>query len=107
MKTKQVLALIALILGIVGGVLLCLSFVNAIPRILEGRTQLGVESLINVVIGIVAILASVMIWKESYVAGGIINIILGVATIIYASDNAGLLILISGVLGVVAPQVKD
>jgi hypothetical protein len=48
-----------------------------------------------------------MIWKGSYLAGGIINIILGIVTIIYASDNAGLLILISGVLGVVAPQVKD
>jgi hypothetical protein len=107
MKTKQILALIALLLGILGGVLLCLSFVNAIPRILEGRTQLGVEAIVNVVIGIVAILASVMIWKGSYVAGGIINIILGVVTIIYASDNSGLLILISGVLGVVAPQVKD
>lgn len=107
MKTKQVLALIALILGIVGGVLLCIGFLNAIPRILEGRTQLGVESLINVVIGIVAIVASVMIWKGSYFAGGIINIVLGAITIFYGSDTAGILVLISGVLGVVAPQVKD
>jgi len=107
-KTKQVLALIALILGIVGGVLLCIGIVNAIPRVLEGeRTRLGVESLVNVVVGIVAVVASVMIWKGSYLAGGIINIILGAVAIFYGSNTAGILILISGVLGVVAPQVRD
>ena len=106
MKTKHVLALIALILGIVCGVLLCLGVANAIPRVIEGRARLGVESLINLVIGIVAIIASVMIWKGSYLAGGVINIVLGAIAIFYGNNTEGILVLISGVLGVVAPQVK-
>jgi len=107
MRTKHVLALIALILGIVGGVLLCLGVANAMPRVLEGRARLGVESFISVVLGIVVIIASVMIWKGSYLAGGVINIVLGIIAIFYGSNTEGILILISGVLGVVAPQVKD
>jgi len=107
MKTKHVLALIALILGIVGGVLLCIDVANAIPRVLDGRTHLGVESLISLVIGIVAIIASAMIWKGSYLAGGVVNIVLGAIAIFYGNNTEGILILISGVLGAVAPQVKE
>lgn len=107
MKSKQVLALIALLLGIVGGVLLVVSFVDTIPRLLEGRGQLEVESLLIVGVGVIAIIASVMIWKGSYFAGGVIDIVLGVIAIFYGRNSEGVLILISGVLGVIAPQVKD
>ena len=107
MKSKQLLALIALILGIVGGVLLLVNFLETIPRILEGRGEIGVESLIIIGIGVIAIIASLMIWKGSYFAGGVINIILGIIAIVYGQRSEGVLILISGVLGVVAPQIKD
>jgi hypothetical protein len=107
MKSKQVLALIALVLGIVGGILLLVSFIDTIPRLLEGRGQLEVESLVIVGIGVIAIVASAMIWKGSYFAGGVINIVLGVIAIFYERNSEGVLILISGVLGVIAPQVKD
>ncbi len=107
MKTKHVLALMALILGIVGGVLLCIGVANAIPRVLEGRAHLGLESLISIVIGTMAIITSVMIWKGSYLAGGIVNIVLGAIAIFYGRDTEGILVLISGVLGVIAPQIKD
>ena len=107
MKSKHVLALIALVLGIVGSVLLLMSFFNVIPRLLEGRAHLGIDSLVTVGIGVISIIASAMIWKGSYLAGGVINIILGVIAIFYRKDTEGVLILISGVLGVVAPQVKD
>jgi hypothetical protein len=107
MKSKQVLALIALISGIVGGALLLVSFLDTIPRVLEGRANVGLESLIIVGIGVIAIIASVIVWKGSYLAGGVINIILGVIAIVYGRNSEGVLILVSGVLGVVAPQIKD
>jgi hypothetical protein len=48
-----------------------------------------------------------MIWRGSYFAGGVINIVLGVIAIVFGRNSEGVLILISGVLGVIAPQVKD
>jgi hypothetical protein len=107
MKSKQLFALIALVLGIVGGVLLLVNFLDAIPRILEGRGEISIGSLITIAIGVIAIVASLIIWKGSYLAGGVINIILGVLAIVYGYRSEGVMILLSGVLGVVAPQIKD
>ena len=69
MKSKNVFALIALILGIVGGVLLLMGLIDALPRLLEGRARIGIESLVFVGIGVITIIASAMIWKGSYFAG--------------------------------------
>ncbi len=107
MKSKQLIALIAFLLGLVGGVLLLVNFLEAIPRILEGGREISIGSLITIAIGIIAIIASLMIWKGSYFAGGVINIILGIIAIVYGNRSEGVLILLSGVLGVVAPQIKD
>jgi len=99
--------LVALLLGIVAGVLLLVSFFDAIPRLLEGRSQTDIDWLVLVGVGVIAIIASVMIWRGSYFAGGVINIILGVIAIYYGRRSEGVLILVSGVLGVIAPQIKD
>ena len=106
MKSKQLIALIAMLLGLVGGVLLLVNFLEAIPRILEGRGEI-IGSLITIAIGIIAVIASLMIWKGSYFAGGVINVVLGIIAIVYGNRSEGVLILLSGVLGVVAPQIKD
>ena len=107
MKSKQVLALIALLLAVVGGVLLLASFLDRVPRILDGRTSLGIESIVILVVGVIAIVAGVVMWRGAYFAGGVINIILGVITVFYGRNSEGIIILLSGVLGVIAPQVKD
>jgi hypothetical protein len=107
MKSKQLIALIAFLLGLVGGVLLLVNFLEAIPRILEGRGDISIGSLITIAVGIIAIIASLMIWKGSYFAGGAINIVLGIIAIVYGNRSEGVLILLSGVLGVVAPQIKE
>jgi len=107
MKSKQLIALIAMLLGLVGGVLLLVNFLEAIPRILDRGGEIGIGSLITIVVGVIAVIASFMIWKGSYFAGGVINIILGVIAIVYGNRSEGVLILLSGVLGVVAPQIKD
>jgi len=107
MKGKDVFALLALILGVVGGVLLVKVAIDALPRLLEGRRQIGVELLVIVGIGLIVIVASAMIWKGSYFSGGLINTVLGVVAIFYGKDTEGIMILISGILAVVAPKVKD
>jgi len=57
--------------------------------------------------GVIAIIGSVMVWTERYLVGGVINIVAGLISVFYGRDTEGLLILISGILGIVAPRIKD
>ena len=107
MKSEHAFALIALILGVVGGVLLCKGAIDVIAKLLEGSRHINFESPVLVGIGIVAIIASAMLWTGRYLAGGVINIVLGIVTVFYGKDAEGIMVLISGVLGVVAPKIKD
>ncbi|MDH5448239.1 MAG: hypothetical protein OEY24_05465 [Candidatus Bathyarchaeota archaeon] len=107
MRTEQALALIALILGIIGGVLLIGGGVGILLRLLEGNVTIKAETLLITSIGIVAIVASVIIWTGRYVAGGSINIALGVLMVLYGEVQQGLIILISGILGIIAPKIED
>lgn len=107
MRAEQALALIALILGIIGGVLLLGGGFGFLLRLLEGNVTINAETLLITSIGIVAIVASVIIWTGRYVAGGSINIILGVLMVLYGEVQQGLIILISGILGIVAPKIED
>ena len=107
MKSEHAFALIALILGVVGGVLLCKGAIDVIAKLLEGSRHINFESPVLVGIGIVAIIASAMLWTGRYLAGGVINIVLGIITVFYGKDAEGIMVLISGVLGVVAPKIKD
>jgi len=58
-------------------------------------------------IGVVVIIASVMLWSGRYLAGGLINMVLGIITVFYGKDAEGIMVLISGVLGIIAPKIKD
>ncbi len=107
MKSEHAFALIALILGIVGGVLLCKGAIDVAVKLLEGSRHINFESPVLIGIGIIAIIASAMLWTGRYLAGGVINIVLGAISVFYGKDAEGLMILISGVLGIVAPKIKD
>ena len=107
MKTEHAFALIALILGIVGGVLLSKGAIDVIAKLLDGTGHINVESPVLVGIGVITIIASAMVWTGRYVAGGLINMVLGIITVFYGRDAEGLMVLISGVLGIVAPKIKD
>ncbi len=106
MKSKHVFALIALILGIVGGVLLCKGAFDFVLRLLDGSKHVNFELLVFAGIGVVVIIASVMIWTGRYMVGGVINIVLGIITVFYGKDADGIMVLISGVLGFIAPKIK-
>jgi len=107
MKSEHAFALIALILGIVGGVLLFKGAIDIVSKLFEGGRHISVESPLLVGIGVIAIIASAMVWTGRYLEGGVINMILGIITVFYGRDTEGLMILISGILGIVAPKIKD
>lgn len=107
MRAEQTLALFALILGIIGGVLLVSGGFRIVLDLVEGNASFEPKTLLITSIGIVAIVASVIIWTGRYVAGGSINIILGILMVFYGEVQQGLVILISGILGIIAPKIKD
>ncbi len=107
MRSEHAIALIALILGIIGGLLLCKGTIEVITRLLEGNKNVSIGSPVLVGIGIITIIASATLWTGRYLAGGVINIVLGLITIFYGVDAEGVMILLSGVLGIVAPKIKD
>ena len=107
MKSKDAFALIALILGIVGVVLLCKGAIDIALKLFERSGHFDFESLVFVGIGVIAIIGSTMVWTGRYLVGGLINIVLGFITVFYGRDAEGLMILISGVLGILAPKIKD
>jgi len=107
MKSRHAFALLALILGIIGGVLLLRGLIDFASRLAEGSRHLDSELLVVAGMGVLAIIGSVMIWTERYLLGGLINIISGLISVFYGRDAEGLLILISGILGILAPRIKD
>lgn len=107
LRAEQAFALFALILGIIGGVLLISGGFRILLDLLEGSVRLDLKTLLIAGIGIIAIVASVMIWNGKYVVGGSLNIVLGILMVFYGEIQHGLIILISGILGLVAPKIED
>ncbi len=107
MKTEHAFALIALILGIIGGVLLAKGIIDLILQLVEGNASIGVKTLLIPFLGIVAIVASAMIWTGRYLTGGVMNMIFGLIAVFYGADAEGLMVLLSGLLGIVAPKIKE
>jgi hypothetical protein len=107
LRVEQSLALLALILGIIGGVLLASGSITIVLDLLEGKIVLESKTLLTTGLGIAAIIASVVIWTGRFVAGGAANIILGILVIFYGEVQLGLVILVSGILGIVAPKIRD
>lgn len=96
-----------MILGIIGGVLLIGGGAGVLSKLLEGDLVVSLTTLIVASVGIVAIIASVIIWTGKYVTGGSVNIVLGIFMVLYGEAQQGLVILISGILGIVAPKIED
>ena len=107
MKTEHAFALIALILGVIGGVLLGKGIIDVISRLVERNGVVRVDAFLIPFLGIVAIVASAMIWTGRYLVGGVMNMIFGLIAVFYGADAEGLMVLLSGLLGIVAPKIKE
>jgi len=103
MTEKRVLALLAMLIGLIAGLLI---LVNALDI---GRATLNLNQLLNVgiaaLLGIAILVGSLLIYRGKYSSGGIINILLGiVALILGVSQIGGILAIVSGVVGLVATE---
>jgi hypothetical protein len=103
---RRLLALVALLLGLLGALLVLLGF--RLPRdnqpFLDWLGGIAVKG----ILGLVALLGSLIIFGGQYRAGGILNIIIGIALLLVGASTAGsLLVVFSGVLGLVAAGTFD
>ncbi|MFQ5999323.1 MAG: hypothetical protein ACE5J6_00960 [Candidatus Bathyarchaeia archaeon] len=106
MQTKHAFALTALILGIIGGVLLVKDGISVVSRSVERTGTIRTDDLLLLGLGVIAIIASIMVWNGQYTVAGLLNIILGITAIFYEGDTGGLMILLSGIFGFIAPKIK-
>jgi len=106
MSERRLLATIALLLGLLGGLLVLVDF--RLPRGNEDFLVWLGDTAIRAVLGLVALLASLLIFGRQYRAGGVLNIIVGIVLLILRASLAGsLLIVFSGILGLVAAGTFD
>ncbi len=107
MTEKRLLALLGFLLGLV-------SFALILVRVLEigGRTTFDLAFFLNrivtIVLAVAVLLGSLMIYRGSYMAGGIVNFVIGLVLILWAGPvDGGVLAILSGVLGFVAETARS
>ena len=103
MTEKRLLALIALLIGLVGGLLI----LNEAVRGFRGVSDLAaiLSALVSLVLGIAILAASLLIYRSKYGSGGLIDIILGVvALILQLNQIDSILSIVAGVIGLVASE---
>ncbi len=103
MTEKRVLALLAMLIGLIAGLLI---LVNALDI---GRSNLTLSQVLNAgiaaLLGIAILVGSLLIYRGRYSSGGIINVLLGIVALILAiSTIGGILAIVSGVIGLVATE---
>lgn len=105
MSHRRLLAVLALLSGLIAALLLFLEL--RLPRGGESFTDWLRIIGLDVVLGLIALVGSVLIYDGRYQAGGIINLIMGAAIIILTSTTAGLFLAFSGILGLVAGATHE
>ncbi len=104
MTEKRLLALLAMLIGLVGGLLILVQALDI------GRNQvtlnLAFNALIAALLGLAILAGSLLMYRGKYSSGGIINILLGIVAIILPQTSAtgGILAIVSGVVGLVANE---
>ncbi len=104
MTEKRILALLALLIGLIGGLLI---LVNALSAVQGGQFNLdrAVNAAIAALVGIAILAGSLLIYRGKYSSGGIVNILLGIVTLILGlNSTGGILAIVSGVIGLVASE---
>ena len=103
MTEKRLLALIDLLIGLVGGLLI----LNEAVRGFRGVSDLAaiLSALVPLVLGIAILAASLLIYRSKYGSGGLLDIILGVVALILQLNQIGsILSIVAGVIGLVASE---
>jgi len=105
MSDRRLLALLALLIGLVAALLLLLGL--RLPGGNESWGQWLERVAIALILGLIALVGSLMIYGGQYRTGGIINVVMGIVVILVASTTAGILLVFSGILGLVAAGSFD
>jgi hypothetical protein len=106
MTERRLLALIALLIGLIGGLLILSNGVN--PARLTSSLEDFLNLLVFLVLGLAILLGSVLIYRGKYGAGGIVNILLGVVAWILKADVTGaILAIVAGVIGLIATEPRS
>ena len=100
MTERRLLTLLALLLGLLGALLVLLGF--RLPNPNEPFSQWLGKIAVEGILALVALGSSLLIFGGQYRVGGIMSIVIGIAILIVGSDTAGLLVVFSGILGLVA-----
>lgn len=105
MTEKRLLALLAMLIGLVGGLLILIDVIDVGRRENLDLTFV-VNSIVALLVGIAILAGSLLIYRGRYSSGGILNIILGIVALVLpgTSDTGGILAIISGVVGLVASE---
>ncbi len=102
MTQRRLLALLALLLGLVAGLLLLLTILH-IPR--DVTLNWIIEEAVLAIIGLIIIVAGLIIYGGNYLIGGILCVVLGLLVLIYWQKiDVGLLSLLAGILAIIAEE---
>lgn len=101
MTERRLLALIGLLIGLIGGLLILSDGLRAVLLTANLESLLG--DVVFLVLGIAILLGSVMMYRGQYGSGGIVNILLGIVAFILDANSIGaILAIVAGVIGLVA-----
>jgi len=106
MTEKRILALLALLIGLIGGLLILVNVLNVAQG---GQFNLdrAVNAAIAALLGIAILAGSLLIYRGKHSSGGIVNILLGIVTLILGLNfTGGILAIVSGVIGLVASEAR-
>lgn len=105
MTERRLLALIALLIGLVGGLLILSEKLGSIR--LTANLDSILDALVFLILGLAILLGSVLIYRGNYGSGGIVNILLGVVAFILNANSIGaILAIVAGVIGLVATESR-
>lgn len=105
MSERRTLAILGLLLGLLAALLVLLTLAN-LGRNPTINLEWVANRIVDVVLGIGLLLGSVLIYRGRYSTGGIVNLVLGVVVLILSSSVAGILAILSGILGILANEAR-
>ena len=104
MMEKRILALVAMLIGLVGALLILVDAVGA-GRRYSDLSWLVDRVLVPGILGFAILAGSILIYRGTSSSGGIINILLGIVVIVLNVGTTGaILAIVSGVVGLVSSE---
>ena len=101
MTERRLLALVALLIGVIGGLLI---LIDALPGFRQ-ISDLGqaLSGLVGLILGLAILAASLLIYRSQYSSGGILDLLLGIVILVLRLNFTGaILAIVAGVIGLIA-----